>query len=494
MSDKTARRLQREQAVKGFNALASEFEEDTLKVRAAGEEVTELYGRLGALMPDERRGELEQLQQQWQDNGGLGNFPAFAAESSPQSGPVPSHAHIAAVAGKAFRLHSKAFMLTFNSLVFQESEEFWNSFQKWVETKAHEFQATYWSATVEESEHSEDQGRVHCHCYLSWHGPGAKGVDHRTTDAFVFDSVRPRVDCNSEHRGPYYWLKATQHGHFYTSVFKMGTYYAATNYAPWTGIWVPEEHWIKSLWKQHKLSHEMYIALSIRFRDGHDRRRACVEAVISGELSQSYVQEKAAARLLLEKSVKPFKPLPDAIQTWKLQYDEPLERYKMLVLFGPSCTGKSRLARSLFGVSDTLVVDVQHAEHPDLRGYRRSVHKAVLLDEVSSPKFLVANKKVLQAHVDGAILGQSATQLYTYEVFLWRTPLMLTTNNFDYSGFSLSDVNWIETNAVAVFVGEPVWELSAIVPPASPKMKPDGRRAWGSPVHSPGGPSVKRLR
>ena len=151
----------------------------------------------------------------------------------------------------------------------------------------------------------------------------------------------------------------------------------------------------------------------------------------------------------------------------------------MLVLHGPSCTGKSRLARSLFGVENTLVVDVQHAEHPDLRSYRRPVHKAVLMDEVASPKFIVENKKVLQAHVDGAILGQSSTQLFTYDVFLWRTPLMLTTNNYDYSKFSASDINWIETNAVAVCINEPVFEP---VPAHPVFIAAAGRRVSGSPV------------
>ena len=46
--------------------------------------------------------------------------------------------------------------------------------------------------------------------------------------------------------------------------------------------------------------------------------------------------------------------------------------------------------------------------------WRRGDHKAILRDEMSSPQFIVENKNVLQAHVDGAILGQSATQLYTY--------------------------------------------------------------------------------
>ena len=164
----------------------------------------------------------------------------------------------------------------------------------------------------------------------------------------------------------------------------------------------------------------------------------------------------------------------------------------MLVLHGPSCTGKSRLARSLFGVEHTLVVDVQHAEHPDLRGFRRATHKAVLLDEVASPAFIVGNKKVLQAHVDGAILGQSATQLYTYEVFLWRTPLMLTTNNFDYADFSQADINWIETNTVAVFINEPVWEK--VEAPSSPLPSRTARRAWGSPLGSPSSPEHKRQR
>ena len=330
------------------------------------------------------------------------------------------------------------------------------------------------------------------HCYFSWHGAGATGVDHKTTDAFVFQGVRPRVDCNSENRGPFLWLKATQHGHFYTSVRKLGTLYTATNYAPWTGLWAPYDNWIKSLWKQHKLSHDQYLQLGAQFRDGFDRRKQCVEAVVTAELTAAYDEETAAARKLIEAAAKPFKPLPDAVQLWKRQYDEPLERYQMLVFYGPSCTGKSRLARTLFGSAHTLVIDVQHAEHPDLRGYRRHVHKAVLMDEVSSPTFIVGNKKVLQAHVDGAILGQSATQLYTYEVFLWRTPLILTTNNFDYSGLPPSDVNWIETNTVAVFIGEPVWER--IPPPPSPKPCTNGRRVWGSPLASPCSPEHKRAR
>ena len=133
-------------------------------------------------------------------------------------------------------------------------------------------------------------------------------------------------------------------------------------------------------------------------------------------------------------------------------------RYKMLVLYGPSRTGKTRLARSLFGDDRTLVVDVQHAEHPDLRAYRRHTHKAVLLDEVQGPSFIVNNKKLLQAHVDGAILGQSATQLYTYEVFLWRTPIMISTNNWCLDDLTDEEREWVHANCVVVHITEEVFE------------------------------------
>ena len=133
--------------------------------------------------------------------------------------------------------------------------------------------------------------------------------------------------------------------------------------------------------------------LSVKLRVDHEKRKACVDAVIAAETALAYEEEQKQARELIAAGAKPFKPIPDAIQQWQLQYLVPQERFKMLILYGPSCTGKSRLARHLFGEQDTLVIDVQHAAHPDLRPYVRHKHKAILLDEVSSPSFVIANKK-----------------------------------------------------------------------------------------------------
>ena len=72
---KTARRAARERAVKGLNDLACECEEEPVKARPTNDEVVGLYKRLAASLPQERRSELQQLREQFQENGGCGDFP-----------------------------------------------------------------------------------------------------------------------------------------------------------------------------------------------------------------------------------------------------------------------------------------------------------------------------------------------------------------------------------------------------------------------------------
>lgn len=118
------------------------------------------------------------------------------------------------------------------------------------------------------------------------------------------------------------------------------------------------------------------------------------------------------------------------------------------------------MARSLFGASRTLVVDIENSMHPNLKGFRRGRHLAILLDEMKEPAFLTNNKKVLQSHVDGAWLGDSPTQQYVYEVFLWKIPIIITTNNWSLEKLPPQDREWVIANSVAIYVGEPVWQES----------------------------------
>jgi hypothetical protein len=493
---KNERRQEREAAVRRLNLLAAAngLEDSQIAVRSGEQPAATLYKLLAKKLPNEKLSDLRSIRQQWVDNGG-GSMPESCLPTTPQVAPlpepeegqadepemaeegrqdlpetpgdkIPNHGPVRVDKELKYRLRARAFMLTFNSLMFAAAPDTWEAFADWVQDRKKTYEATYWSATMEESLQSHDQGRVHLHCYFSWHGPETNGIDHTTTDAWMFRGVRPRVDVNREQRGPSYWLKATQHGHFYVQVHKKGTLHAATNYAAWDQDWVPDAWWVVALWRQHKLDHQAFLLLSCKLRDGHDRRKACVDAVIATESSLLYAEERREARMQLAASAMPFKPLTSDILAWKDQYVVLKERYKMLVLYGPSGTGKSRLARSLFGEACTHVVDVQHAEHPDLRGFVRGRDKAVLLDEVASPAFVVGNKKVLQAHVDGAKLGQSSTQLFAYEVMLHRVPIIITTNNWSYARFAAHDVDWIRSNCVEVPVFEPVWATPTASSPA----------------------------
>ena len=462
-------RCGREVAVRSFNSVALELRLSTLSSRPSADAVTQLWVRLCKAAVPAHYETLETARKEWLQNNGGGLLPANLLHGQAfddvdhGSEVLDGHRTLAAAPpvpkGKkaGFRLRSKAFMLTFNSTAFKEGTELWDEFLEWVRGRATAHGATEWSAALERSTNSSADDRVHLHVYFSWLAPKGAGVDHSTTDEWVFRGTRPRVDVNSENRGLQQWRKATQRGHFYLSAHKEGAVYSTTNYPPWDSNWVPETNWVTALYRQHKLGHDAYLLLSARLREGHDRRRAAVEAARATEASAAFAEERAWARRQLEAKALPFKPLCPQIEAWRASYKEVEERYQLLVLHGPSRTGKSRLARSLFGLEHTLVVDVQHAEHPDLRGYRRHEHKAILLDEVASPKFIVGNKKVLQAHVDGALLGQSATQLFTYEVFVWRIPIILTTNNWKLDCLTEDEVGWVNANCVVVHVDQPVY-------------------------------------
>ena len=63
----------------------------------------------------------------------------------------------------------------------------------------------------------------------------------------------------------------------------------------------------------------------------------------------------------------------------------------------------------------------------------------------------------MQAHVDGATLGQSPTQHFVYEVFLWRVPIVVTTTRWSTDDLDEADRDWLEQNCVVVTIDERVW-------------------------------------
>ena len=167
--------------------------------------------------------------------------------------------------------------------------------------------------------------------------------------------------------------------------------------------------------------------------------------------------------MLPEFELHPWSPIgvPNKRNAWQMHYEEVDTRYKMLVLVGGSRLGKTEWAKSFFGGGRTLVADCQHADHPCMRSLGRARHRAIVLDDVGSADFVVANKKVLQAHVDWATLGKSPTQTLTYSVWLWRVPMVITTNNWNAASMAAHDTDWLRENCVVHVVTSPVWETGS---------------------------------
>ena len=86
-------------------------------------------------------------------------------------------------------------------------------------------------------------------------------------------------------------------GLWYVGVMKSGTERARTNYEAWQG-YTPSVTWLTQLWDSNKLSHEQYLALSVRFRSGHRKRKRDFLEIQRDDyattLKQHVVSERAA--------------------------------------------------------------------------------------------------------------------------------------------------------------------------------------------------------
>jgi hypothetical protein len=140
-------------------------------------------------------------------------------------------------------------------------------------------------------------------------------------------------------------------------------------------------------------------------------------------------------------------------QAWKQQYDNPNFRHKFLVLRGDSRSGKTTLAKSLF--ANPFVQSAQSATAPELREYDWTFHRCVIFDNVNTEEFVLNFRAMLKANNDEHILGSSATGIYSYRIWLWKVPIVLTV---DLHAKWDSENSWIKENCVEVMFDAPVYE------------------------------------
>ena len=130
---------------------------------------------------------------------------------------------------------------------------------------------------------------------------------------------------------------------------------------------------------------------------------------------------------------RPFKEdVLELLRPWAAQYTETRMRYKFLILRGGSQSGKSTLAKNLhriFGWKPPFVQVVQDAVAADLKDFKRDQHGLIVFDNINSMSFVMSQRALIQANDSIHTLGQSATGIYSYNVWLHQIPIVGTVDH-----------------------------------------------------------------
>ena len=146
------------------------------------------------------------------------------------------------------------------------------------------------------------------------------------------------------------------------------------------------------------------------------------------------------------------------VEEWVAAHQELKHRYKFLVLEGESRYGKSMFALKIAGRAKTLDLSCAGQLHPDLRSHDPFVHKAVLFDE-APVAMILAYKRHFQAPSTVLDCGTSATNNWSYKVWLHQQKLIVTSNTWtqELQDISPADSDWIRADSVHIVVDYKMW-------------------------------------
>ena len=173
------------------------------------------------------------------------------------------------------------------------------------------------------------------------------------------------------------------------------------------------------------------------------------------ELKQK-VKRTSARKASVARHFKAFKFFPtlaDFMERHSEAHYGKATRFPFAVIVGESNAGKTQLAQSLYGAESTFYCNVQNAEEPNLKGFMRGKHRAILMDE-ATPGFVVQNKVVFQANVEGCFLQESRCQQFSTLKLLYSTAIIVCTNCWDLRTVHPDEQRWLRANSIELHVGK----------------------------------------
>ena len=412
-------------------------------------------------------------------------------------GRSPSQAEEAAEAGSALAVCPKTeaetmgVMLTFNGsqgVMARNHDDIAAEFREWVESLSTKIGFKRYSATCEQSMRANrvvslddvfndvdyflpdgSPVRDHLHLFIEFSETRSIVVEEFAAQC-EFSGMVPQVSVN-QGRGVSQ-RKSLDRCHFYVRAEKIGSIFFFGTYLPWTE-WVagavanytPQGRWVDDLWSQHKLANPVYLKYAELVRVGLPGRKTAHDLLVNTLLRRRMNEEAARRQELLDRGFGPSRTIA-AIEKWKATYNTLSSRYFILVLRAGSRSGKTEAAKSLFeNVWEQVIEDLAA---PNLRSFDRSVHSAILLDNVNSAQFILDNRGLLMARNTVHELSQTTTGLFTYPCYIHRIPVIITMDVEQ----PWPNSNWLSENCIVVQLapGEKFYEGSAgrdTAPPSS---------------------------
>ncbi|CAE7541988.1 unnamed protein product [Symbiodinium natans] len=246
-------------------------------------------------------------------------------------------------------------------------------------------------------------------------------------------------------RGPHVAVSRNR-SHFYVYCTKVGTLWSFTNYWPFVDYEV-QPHWLMGWWATGKLTNEQYKGYLRRCKRSYRTLLQNFESVVQAEKAAQLTEYREAVAQVLSLARLPFRCVDDPfvanlsrlsrlvsaydqmrlfpnLQAFLDQFHWATDRYKIYALQGHSQAAKTSFVKSLF--AKPFVVTIQGQDVLNLQAFEYGHHDALILDNLVDWSLILQYRALLQANVDLHRLGESATGIYAYSVFLWAVPICIT--------------------------------------------------------------------
>ena len=391
------------------------------------------------------------------------NTPSVAAV---ESAPAPDEQ-------ASFRIQGRAVLLTYHRV---RDVAQWKRYVAHVEASLATWGVRNWCTTLEKTK----RGGLHIHTMLQFQG----ARDHRTPAEYHFENLKCNVSPNDilgEGFSGRRWQQSVDRGMWYVWADKIGTVRdeagaqcTACNYAPcWTDLdrtYPVLGRWAERLWKAHKLTHDVHEEYIYLCRDGVAAKKRNLDAVREREaaIAAKLEVEEQTKRLRANSSLYRPWPVVRAAVEWLQKFQQEAFRYPILIVVGPSFSGKTEWVKSLFrNVLELKIGTLGHFPEK-MRRFDRSVHDGILLDDVRDMEFIIWHQEKLQGNYDAMVeFASTPGGQLAYEKNMYRVPIAVTANRTTRNLHYLTDNDFLGKAENRVLVEFPLPAAEDGSPPAA---------------------------